>query len=120
MARRSGPAVVTRPARGRLLEPWSAPRTGERVDELTRIRNLVVEQILSGELKRPVDYVQEQDELVVVLAGDAALDVAGERLELAAGDWVLLPAGTPHRLLRTAPGTSWLAVHLFPDRPTGE
>lgn len=103
---------MTGSLRGSLLDASSAPERGERVRELARVRNAVVEQILSGELERPVDYCQDQDELVVVLAGAAVLDVAGERVDLGPGDWLLLPAGTPHRLVRTEPGTSWLAVHV--------
>jgi cupin 2 domain-containing protein len=99
--------------RGRLLDPEVAPLTGERQIELVREGNLLIEQILTGEVE-PADYLQRQDEWVVLLAGGAQLDVDGERFELGPGDWVLLPAGTPHRTVRTDPGTSWLAVHLFP------
>ena len=65
---------------------------------------------MSGRLVDPVDYPGDVDEWVVVLAGRAQLEVAGTRLTLDAGDWVLLPAGTPHRLAETEPGTSWLTV----------
>jgi len=97
--------------KGRLLGPADAPETGERAAEITRLGGVVVEQILSGAVGAPVDFDQPHDEWVVVLAGDAVLDVAGERVLLVAGDWVLLPARTPHRLVRTSPGTSWLALH---------
>lgn len=102
--------------RGRLRSPDEAPAHGEHADDLVQVRNLVVEQILSGAVE-PVDYLQDQDEWVVVLAGSASLDVAGQVHELTDGDWLLIPAGTPHRLVRTQPGTSWLAVHLHPARP---
>lgn len=101
-------------ARGRLLDPVAAPSAGERVHEVARIRNLVLEQILTGEIEGPADYLQEQDEWVVVLAGAAVLQVDGELLELHQWDWVLLPARTPHRLVTAEAGTSWLAVHLHP------
>ena len=78
-------------------------------------RGLVVEQILSGRTDHPRSYAQVQDEWVAVLAGAAVLEVAGERVALGPGDWVFLPAGVPHLLLETAVGTSWLAVHLYPD-----
>lgn len=99
-------------ARGRLVDPSRSPERGERVEELARVRHLVVEQILSGELDGAKAYLQDQDEFVVVLAGSAVLEVQGQQLELAVGDWLLLPGGTPHQLLRTQRGTSWLAVHL--------
>jgi mannose-6-phosphate isomerase-like protein (cupin superfamily) len=72
--------------RGRLREPSAAPPTGERVEPLVQVRNMAVEQILSGRLEEPVDYRQEQDEWVAVLAGSAVLVVDGERLELHPGD----------------------------------
>lgn len=50
----------------------------------------------------------------MVLAGAAVLDVEGERLTLSPGEWLFLPSGVAHGVLRTEPGTSWLAVHLDP------
>jgi cupin 2 domain-containing protein len=101
-------------ARGRLREPSAAPARSEEFFELVRCRNLVVEQILSGELDEPLEYLQEQDELVLLLAGGAELSVGGETLKLEPGDWVFLPARVPHSVRRTEPETSWLAVHLHP------
>ena len=98
--------------RGRLAGPAGAPASGEVVRRLVAVRNLVVEEILSGALPAPVEYVQEQDEWVALLAGRARLEVEGEAHELGPGDWLLLPAGVPHTLLETEPGTAWLAVHL--------
>ena len=59
--------------------------------------------------------VGEADEWVVVLDGSAELEVAGQQRTLAAGDWIVLPAGTPHRVLATTTGTRWLAVHVAPS-----
>ena len=38
------------------------------------------------------------------------LEVAGASLTLGPGEWVLLPAGVPHRLVATEAGTNWLTV----------
>jgi len=38
--------------------------------------------------------------------------VAGETVVLRAGDYLFLPAGTPHTVRRVAQGSLWLAVHL--------
>ena len=57
-----------------------------------------------------------------MLGGRAELEVAGTPVALEAGDWLLLPAGTPHRLTATRPGTSWLTVDRTGGdlaRPTG-
>ena len=95
---------------GRLSPSSAAPALGEATTELARGAGFSIEQILSGELPAPHVYEQDHDEWVVVLEGSARLEVDGVPHELGAGDWWLLPAGTPHRLVRTEPGTSWLAV----------
>ena len=87
---------------------------GEEFRELVRVQNVVIEEIISSALPDSFEYRQPQDEWVVVLEGTARLDVDGTQLTLAAGDWVLISAGTPHRVLDTEAGTRWLAVHIHP------
>lgn len=98
-------------SRGRLLGASCVPDRGERVEELVRFASVAVEQILTGPLDGPVDYLQPWDEFVVVLAGSALLEVGGEEVELETGEWLLLPAGVPHRLIKADPGTNWLTIH---------
>jgi len=102
-------------ARGRLHDVRSAPGSGERVEPIASVGGAVVEQILSGTLDAPVEFVQDHDEWVVVLAGGAVLEVADETIELTPGDWVLLPAHLPHRVARAKPHTNWLALHVPPS-----
>jgi cupin 2 domain-containing protein len=99
--------------RGRLWSSSRAPDVGENSQVLAKLGQVVIEQILSGPLPAPVDYDQSHDEWVLVLEGAAVLEVAGERFGLDQGDWMLLPANVPHRLVECRPGTSWLAVHRF-------
>jgi cupin 2 domain-containing protein len=98
------------PVRGTLFLPADAPDRGERAEHLVRLGGVEVAQIASGTLGTPVDYDQAYDEWAAVLCGGAVLEVAGERIDLAAGEWVFLPAHLPHRLLETRPGTTWLTV----------
>jgi cupin 2 domain-containing protein len=95
---------------GRLAGGGAAPVEGETTTELARSACFTVEQILSGRLAAPQTYQQEHDEWVVVLEGGAVLEVDGVTHDLTAGDWWLLLARTPHRLVHTEPGTSWLVV----------
>ena len=95
---------------GRLRRPDAAPTTGEETHRLAELGPVVVDQILSGRLDGPVDYRQDTDEWVLVLDGGATLEVGGRRMHLEPGHWVLLPAGTPHCLVETQPGTNWLTV----------
>ncbi|HUJ92894.1 MAG TPA: cupin domain-containing protein [Gaiellaceae bacterium] len=100
------------PLRGRLEPGSGAPAEGERLKPLVELPAVTVEQILSGALPEPVSFEQAHDEWVVVLEGGARMLVDGDELELGPGEWLLLPAGCPHTVLETQPGTSWLAVHL--------
>ena len=103
--------MEARVLRGVLAPGSSAPASGERFTTLAELPGATVEQILSGELAEQPSFEQAHDEWVVVLEGRARLEVAGDELELHSGEWLLLPAGCPHTVLETEPGTSWLAVH---------
>jgi mannose-6-phosphate isomerase-like protein (cupin superfamily) len=98
--------------RGRLEPPSNAPAEGERVEKLVELPSATIEQILSGTLAEPASFDQAHDEWVLVLEGRARLLVEETEIEVKAGEWLLLPAGCPHTVLETQPGTSWLALHL--------
>ena len=49
--------------RGRLSSSTRVPDVGETSEELVRLRNVVIEHILSGVLSSPVDYNQSHDNL---------------------------------------------------------
>ncbi|MGW8394312.1 cupin domain-containing protein [Pseudoduganella sp. HUAS MS19] len=97
---------------GNLYEDALPPATGERFDTLLSHQGLVVERIVSTSKIESQEYVQEQDEWVVLLAGEALLEVAGRQVPLKAGDYLFLPARTPHTVQRVSDGALWLAVHL--------
>jgi cupin 2 domain-containing protein len=99
---------------GNLFVDLAPPREGERVEELLSHRNLVVERIVSSAKLTARTYVQPQDEWVLLVRGEAGLDVAGHAAELKAGDYLFLPAGTEHTVRWTTEGALWLAVHLHP------
>lgn len=105
----------TRPALpNNLFTLANPPAEGERFDTLLEHRNLVIERIVSAADIQPVEYVQAQDEWVLLLRGGAVMQVAGEQVTLGEGDYLFLPAGTPHRVEQCEAGTLWLAVHLHP------
>jgi cupin 2 domain-containing protein len=90
----------------------SPPAEGETFDTLLAHKNLLIERILSSTKITPGEYVQSQDEWVLLLQGEALLDVAGESVPLKSGDYLFLPSGTPHTVLKVSEGALWLAVHL--------
>ena len=97
---------------GNLYKDVLPPEKGERFDTLLSHQGLVIERIVSTSKIESRQYAQEQDEWVVLLTGDAVLDVAGREVALRAGDYLFLPARTPHTVLRVSDGAMWLAVHL--------
>lgn len=90
------------------------PGDGERFDTILSHRNVVIERIVSSSRITPHEYVQTQDEWVLLVQGEAWMTVAGESVSLKAGDHLFLPAGAPHTVERTSEGAMWLAVHLHP------
>jgi len=95
-----------------------APAAGERFDTLLSHRNLVIERIISSSVITPQESVQEQDEWVLLIQGEALLQVDGKPVALKAGDHLFLPAGLRHTVERASAGAMWLAVHLHPEPPT--
>ena len=58
-------------------------------------------------------YDQAEDEWVIVLRGDATLELDnGELVEMSAGDYLTIPRHVKHRVARTSEETIWLAVHV--------
>lgn len=88
------------------------PQEGERFEALLSHKGLLVERIVSSSKIAAQEYVQEQDEWVVLLQGEAVLDVDGESVQLKSGDYLFLPSLTPHTVLSVSDGALWLAVHL--------
>lgn len=93
-----------------------SPDTGEDFLQLLRCRNVVIERIVSSERPDPRTYDQAQDEWVVLLQGEASLEISGRDVALKPGDHIFIPAGTPHRVLATSrePPCVWLTVHIHP------
>jgi cupin 2 domain-containing protein len=107
-------------AAGRLT--GDVPDSGEAFLSLATVGGARIEHIVSSASPDSAEQVQDWDEWVVVVSGAARLGLPGGELALGPGDWVLIPAGTPHRVLATERGTHWLAVHDragAPDPPAG-
>lgn len=99
------------PRFGNLEGRRATPARGERHVTLVAAGEVVVEEILSGDVDTPVEFrCDDESEWVVVLEGRAVLSASGSARELLPGDWVELPAGLVHRLEHVEPGTRWLAV----------
>ncbi len=93
------------------LFDFPVPDTGEEFHTLLKNRSLRIETIVSSDTPEPLLYRQEHDEAVLLLAGGALLWIDGKEVQLQPGDFLHIPAHTPHRVLKTEKGTRWLAIH---------
>ncbi|MEQ1581007.1 MAG: cupin domain-containing protein [Steroidobacteraceae bacterium] len=100
---------------GNLFADATLPSGGERFEKLLEHKNLLIERIVSPASMTRAEYLQPQDEWVLLLKGEATMTVGGEFVELKAGDYVFLPARVPHTVERVTEGAVWLAVHLHPE-----
>lgn len=105
-----------------LLTGLPTSLSNEQFDSLIATPGTRLLRIISPAHFRSEPFLQREDEWVLVLQGEGLLEVAGARLRLAAGDSLLIPAGTPHRVLDTSaqPLCVWLALHLDSAAPGGD
>ena len=81
---------------------------------------LKLEHILSHGEPTAVNYWydQQQPEWVVLLRGKAKLKFEGdEMLELTAGDFILIPARSKHRVESCSYDALWMALHFHAGVP---
>lgn len=101
-----------------LLALPAADLSEEFFETLLQRPGLRVERIVSSGQTTPAGewYDQAWDEWVLLLAGEALLQLAGESepRRLLPGDAIMLPAHCRHRVAWTQPDaqTVWLALHL--------
>ena len=97
-----------------ILDDTKFPQIGnEFFETLLSHKNVTIELIRSNNVKNGVLYNQKHDEWVVVLEGNAILEVEEIRHSLHKGDSLFIKADTPHSVISTDEKTLWLAVHIY-------
>ena len=100
---------------GNLFDAIAGSPGAEDMITLIDSAGVRIERIISRSHISPPGfwYDQDVDEWVMVVRGTAALEFDGaEVVDLKAGDYLLIPRHTRHRVARTGEHTIWLAVHL--------
>ena len=95
------------------------PPAAEAFEPLLECQGVKIERIISHSAASPEGfwYDQDQDEWVLLLKGEATLQLYPDTLvSLKTGDHVFLPAHQKHRVTYTAAETLWLAVHIPPAK----
>jgi cupin 2 domain-containing protein len=101
---------------GNIFASIPSSLNSELLETLVADGALRIERIVSRGHSSPETgwYDQEQDEWVLLVSGAAMIAYEdGTLTELGAGDYLLIPANTRHRVSWTDPDvdTVWLAVH---------
>ncbi|WP_236939856.1 cupin domain-containing protein [Francisella uliginis] len=82
--------------------------------DLLKQDNIHIEKIISygqiTDIESP--YIQDHDEWVLILKGNAKLKLEAKEHNLDEGEYLLIPKGTKHWVTYTANPTIWLAIHL--------
>ena len=92
---------------------YISPKSGETFTTLLEHKNIKINRIVSASDIEPVEYMQEEDEWLVLLEGEATLLLDNKEKILTNGDTLFIPAKVPHTVLKTTDGTTWLTVHIF-------
>ncbi|MDD2400088.1 MAG: cupin domain-containing protein [Sulfurovum sp.] len=95
------------------LYDYTVPQSGEEFTSLLEYKKIKIVRIVSSAEVEPIEYIQEEDEWVLVIRGEAVLVLDQKEIILKEGDHLFIPSKTPHRVLKTKNETLWLALHLY-------
>jgi cupin 2 domain-containing protein len=89
------------------------PQSGETFTTLLEHKNIKINRIVSSDDLEAIEYLQEEDEWLVLIEGEATLLLDQKEKTLTKGESLFIPSKTRHRVLSTKHGTVWLTVHIF-------
>ena len=92
---------------------YLTPKSGENFSTLLKHKNIKINRIVSSSDVKSVEYIQDEDEWLVLLEGEATLRIEDKEKILTKGETLFIPAKVPHTVLKTNDGTVWLTVHIF-------
>lgn len=95
-----------------LFSDGNVPDGSERFDVFAQLKNVTIERIVSSGSQPIASFLQDHDEWVLLVSGEAEMTINGEHVSLKAGDTLHLPAGVAHEVLKTSMHALWLAVHV--------
>ncbi len=109
------------PTTGNISQDIPERADHEHLSDLLTTSRVRIERIISHGQATPAGkwLEQEWDEWVLLLSGDAAVQIQGEALPriLAPGDYIHIPAFLKHRVQWTSSNQAciWLAIHYQPE-----
>jgi cupin 2 domain-containing protein len=85
----------------------------ENVMELLNSKNVIINRIVSNDVRNGEWYDQTEDEWLVLLTGEAVVEFSDKEKELLQGDTLFIPAHLKHRVKSTSQKALWLTVHIL-------
>jgi len=95
------------------LFDYSIPEKNENFDLLLEHDKLSIVRIVSSDNFESTEYVQDADEWVLVIEGEATIRLEKEEKVVQKGESLLIPAKTAHQVTKMKKGTVWLVIHIF-------
>ena len=95
------------------LFDYQTPTSGsEDLYELFSNEKVTINRIVSNQLKNGSWYEQQEDEWLVLLEGEAVLNVNNKIINLKKGDTLFIQAYLLHQVVWTSSKTLWLTIHM--------
>lgn len=87
------------------------PQSGEELFvPLHKSSNLKIEAIRSRLIHTGEQYDQNEDEWVILIKGEAQMEIEGKMHTLHEGDSLFIKSHTRHQVLKTSDDALWLAI----------
>jgi cupin 2 domain-containing protein len=88
------------------------PLEDEIFEVLHKQKGIKISHIISSSKLKSIEYDQEEDEFVLLLEGEALLEIEGKEKMIKKGEYLFLPAHTKHKVLEVKQNTHWLAIYI--------
>ncbi|MGD1804045.1 cupin domain-containing protein [Dapis sp. BLCC M126] len=87
----------------------------EIFNNLLSHKNVKINKIISPPNFVSEEFIQEEDEWVILLQGSAVLEINQTTTKLVKDSYIFIPAKTPHKIISTDANieTIWLAIHIY-------
>ncbi|WP_281951542.1 cupin domain-containing protein [Nitrosophilus kaiyonis] len=92
---------------------YETPIIDENFDTLFENKNIKIQRIVSSNIDTPKEFLQKENEWVILLKGEAEIEMNNKKYNIKKGEYIFIPSNTPHKLLKTKEGTLWLAIHFI-------
>ncbi|SHO80723.1 Uncharacterized conserved protein [hydrothermal vent metagenome] len=96
-----------------ILKNIKPPLNGEDFTTLLNHKNIKIVRIISSDKLDIVEYIQEEDEWVLIIEGEATIIMNNQKYNLIKGDTLFIPSKTKHIIENVKSATIWLAIHIF-------